>query len=205
MRKPLVLALVGVGLVALVIGGVKVLTNKKQLATPSTSQTIQTLPSKTLTEYTDSSGISLNYPDDLIISASKDLDDTTYAQIQITSAAYPGSIMIRAADDKAKTLVSWISQNSKLASVESSQDIKLAGLLAKKLVTNDSIVTAALDSGVIFTVEVFGQKNQAYWVDAYNTIIGSFTIVVPEAPAAPSTNSTSGDDDVIFEGEEIIE
>lgn len=207
MRKPVVLAAVGIVLVVLAILGAFFLNNRKKATPQRTEQTVDAaLPSTTLAEFTDSSGISFRYPDDLSVSASKNLDDATYAQIQITSIDYPGSIIVRAADETASSFDIWIKGNAKLASAKSSQDAKLADLIAKKFVTTDSTLTAVLDQGVLFTVEVFPQKNQAYWNSAYDTLISSFTIVVPQAaPTTSSTNDTASTDDVVFEGEEVIE
>src|SRR3989344_4122962 len=118
MRKQVVIAVGGIVLIVLAVFGAFFLNNRKQAAPQSAKQVEVVLPSTTLAEFTDSSGISFSYPDDLSVSASKNLDDTTYAQIQVTSIDYPGSIIVRAADETIASLDTWIKGNAKLASAK---------------------------------------------------------------------------------------
>lgn len=206
-----------VGIVVFIICGSGVfffLGSQKKFFSPLPGQQKQQsqenkIPSTTLKEYIDSSGLQFSYPEDINLFRKEDTDDTTYAHIQITSKGLAGSILVKAYDDKSSSLDSLIKENKKLADFQgSAKDMSLAGIAARQITTNDSVVTAALDTGVAFMIEVFPQSDKAYWLSAYNTIVKtfSFSSQTQDSPvdAAGSTAAGAGED-VIFEGEEIVE
>lgn len=162
-------------------------------------------PSESLLEYADESGFSFSYPDNISLARQEVDDNAVYAQLALTSPDASGSILIRVADSTDASLASWMSDNKKLMPFLAAQkDVTLAGMKALQIKTNDSVITAALDQGVLFTIEVFPKKNEAYWLPSYAAIVESFAFASPPSTSA-SGQGAGGDGEVIFESEEIIE
>lgn len=211
MRKVILVSAFTLGVIVLVVGSYYVFSRQQDISSPlpveewKRQDQEEKIPSLTLKDYSDDSGFAFRYPDDLTVSRKDVTDNTLYAYIQITSEGHPGSILVRVYDDKNPSLDSWIASNKKLADyVASVKDITLADIAARQIKTNDSVVTAALDQGVLFAIEVFPQNEKAYWLAAYNSIVETFAF----ASAQSSSGSNQGgptSDDVIFEGEEVVE
>lgn len=207
--KTLIAALVVVVLLAGT--GLYIFTQPKNL-TPLTEPTSQTpkdtKPSETSITYSDPSGFSFDYPDNLSISnlnSGESADPDSYANLQLFSKDVSGSLNLKISDTKLKTLNEWIKSNN-ISDSNKPIEKKLGELSALEVKTNDRIMLAALDKGILFTVEV-PKIEENFWNPVYDKITSGFTFAQPEVAVA-STNSnasvTSGEE-VQFEGEEVIE
>jgi len=167
---------------------------------PVSSNTNQALvasekqPSKTLKVYTDSSGFSFKYPQDVHVSKKDTTNDaTTYANLEISSSQAKGSISVKVFDTKLKSIDDWFLENKLIAAKE----IKIGEISGKETNMNNKIIATGLDQNVLFTIEVDSQ-NQKYWLDVYESILSSFNFVSSQV-SSPQSSDISPDDVVLQE------
>lgn len=198
--------IVSVIIVAVTIIASFYILNFSKTTSPVSSDTNQALvasgqqPSKILKEYSDSSGFSFKYPQDVQVNK-KDItnDATAYANLEIVGQA-KGSMSIKVLDTKFKTVDDWFLENKSIAIKE----IKIGEISGKEANANNKITAVGLDQNVLFIMEVDTQ-NQKYWQSVYSTILSSFNFLTQEknsVPEAQLPDETSGD--AILE-EEVIE
>lgn len=189
----------------LIVGGYQLLLGgqKNSLSSPSVSKEqakVEIVPSKTLKSYTDPSGFSFNYPDNLSIE-SNELDDATYADMQLTASKVNGSLALKISDSKYKTLDEWVELN-KGTTKETPKEVKLGSLDAMEIKTSDRLLLASLDHGVLFTIEV-PLLEEKFWMDVYNKVLTDFSFVSPDVASSGDTSFSA--DAISFEGEEVVE
>lgn len=202
MPKKLALIL---GLIGLVVAGLFVLnpTKKGSLTTPFAPQLInkKAQPSETLTSYEDPSGFTISYPDNLSITKQDIADDpSTYADIQLSSKDVNGSLTLKIADSKFKTINEWVKTNNTAS--DSAKEAKLGDLAATEIKTKDRLFLGALDKGILFTIEI-PLMEEDFWMKVYNKVLTGFSFVTPETVTQTNSDTSSGD--VSFEGEEVVE
>lgn len=150
------------------------------------------LPSETLIDYTDPTGFTFSYPDNLSITK-KDTDTNTYADVQLSSKDVNGSLSLKIEDSKFVTLDKWVKLN-KSASVGDPKEVKLGNLKSVEIKTGDRLLLGALDQGIFFTIEM-PRVEEDFWDKVYQKTLKSFSF----APPATSEGEVS------FEGEEVVE
>lgn len=155
--------------------------------------------SKTVKEYTDPSGFSFNYPDNLSLTNNEIKSERIYADIKLSMKELEGGISIVISDSSFNKLEDWASANSAESSTVT--EAKLGNLKASEMLNTDRLILGALDLGVLFTVEVKFGDSKDFWMESYNKILGEFTFV---APTANSTSTANFSEEVIFEGEEVV-
>ncbi len=168
----------------------------------------EVVPSDTFIDYTDPAGFSFSYPDNLSLSNTALSDDSidiadpdTYASLQLFSKDKSGSLNIKIADTKLKTLEEWLKENQ-IPESNIPTEKQLGGLKALEVKTSDRVMLAAIDQGVLFTFDM-PLIEQDFWMKVYDKVTTDFTFAAP-APAEAQTTSVSADE-VIFEGEEVVE
>lgn len=173
--------------------------SKISLTTPDvTKQDIKAeiIPSKTLKNYTDPSGFSFNYPDNLSLVSIEATSSSVYADISLTAKGIDGGLNLKIVDSKFKTLENWI----KTVSAQTPTEAKLGDLKALELLANDKLLLGALDSGVLFTVETsFGDKKD-FWNEVKGIVTADFSFA-----SSQETAKSYSDEGVVFEGEEVVE
>ncbi|MBI2040324.1 hypothetical protein HYT18_04585 [Candidatus Microgenomates bacterium] len=202
MKKKIILLAGAVGLT--VIGLILLYLRQQNPLSSPQSNLVKTVkevkPSQTYIEYTDPSGFSFSYPDNLSISKAEIEDTTTYADLQLFSQDVNGSITIKITDSKFTSLDDWLKEN-KIPPDNISKEVRLGNLNGLEVRTSDRLLTAALDQGVLFTIEL-PLIEQDFWMKVYEGILAEFTFVSPDTTASQGTSDSS---DVIFEGEEVVE
>lgn len=190
----------GLGLIVVVIGVLNLNQQKNSLFSPRANQqeaTKQILPSETSIEYTDPAGFTFSYPDNLSITKNE-VDDNTYADIQLSSNQVNGSLNLKISDTKLTSIDEWVKMNQNAAQ-EAPKEVKLGNLKALEVKLKDRLLMGALDQGVLFTIEIPAVEED-FWMTVYNKILAEFNFVSPS-----QENTTPSSDEVIFEGEEAIE
>lgn len=198
MNKKLILIVAVI--IGLIVIGIIVVNRAKQNII-SSSPLIQqkeaknTKPSETLKEYSDPSGFTISYPDNLSLTKNEVTDDKTYADIQLSSKDVSGSLNLKITDSKFATLDEWLKLNK-----GSIKEIKLGNLKAMEIMTTDRLLLGALDKNIFFTIEI-PLMEKDFWMAVYDKVLTTFSFSAPE-----SVNSTSASsEDVSFEGEEVVE
>lgn len=171
---------------------------ENSLTTAIVQQKKVATPSDTFKEYSDPTGFSFNYPDNISIQSSEVIDASTYASLQLFSKDVNGSLNLVITDSKFSSLDSWVSL-FKNATKEPPKELKLGNLRAVQIKTGDRLYLGALDQGVLFTVEV-PLIEEAFWMKVYDKVLTDFSFTSPQAS---QTADSSGS--VAFEGEEVVE
>lgn len=201
MSKKIVLISFLVGFV--VLGWIFLSRPKDSLISPTATQkegTTKVQLSETLKEYTDSSGFSFSYPDNLSIVNNEIEDPNTYADIKLFANGINGSLSLKISDSKFTTLDDWLKLN-KNAAIEPAKEVKLGNLKALEVKLNDRWLLGALDLGVLFTIEM-PRIEEDFWMKVYNKILEEFAFVQPQQD---TNQQDSSSDEIIFEGEEVLE
>ena len=160
-------------------------------------QTAQNLrPSQTAKTYTDNSGFTFQYPDDVILKKKDTNDQSTYANVEITSSVAGGKLSLIVSDTKILSTYDWVAKNAS-APAAIAKDVKLGDIQAREITIGDSLTTVAIDKGILFTIKVDPQGEKDYWSSVYNTIFSSFSFVSSAsdvaAPASSSSDQSVGD------------
>lgn len=198
-----------VGCILLTVGVISYVVMNQSL--PKSSQ-ITTLPdekkelSKTVKDYTDPSGFTFNYADNLSLEKKESTDSATYATIVLTENDMSGNITISVTDTKIKTTDDWLTQNKYASNAATITQKQLGGLSATEVKTKEKIILIAIDKGILFSVEILFSGDETFWAEAYATVVKSFTFVQPpaETSAGSTSDVASGGDDVSIE-EDIVE
>lgn len=177
-------------------------TTGKKLNSPTSQDTsdLEIIPSETLKEYSDPSGFSFNYPDNLDLLNNEATDSATYADVNLSVKNKEGTLHLKIADSKYKTIKDWAASD-KGATLEATNSSKLGDLTAMELKSADKLILGAIDQGILFTVEIPNKDD--FWQKVYKKVIADFSFAPQETDAGQSGSSSS--DDVSFEGEEVIE
>ena len=213
-RKTLILA---VGAVCLVVGLVAFFilnpkgSTKQALSEPETQKEV--VPSKTYIDYEDPAGFSFSYPDNIsLANRIAENDDSTadpdaYADLQLFSKDKSGSINLRIEDTKLKTIDDWKKGNQIPAEITPTEK-KLGSLTAEEFRTKDRVMLVSIDQGILFTVDM-PIIEEVFWNEVYEKVISGFSFGAPETEVAQAGSGGSAaapaGDEVIFEGEEVVE
>lgn len=177
---------------------------KNPLSSPLSTQTKEIVPSETLIEYTDPAGFRLSYPDNLSLLNNALKDDNTYAELQLVAKGIDGSLVLKISDSELTSLDEWV--KTKKASSPTPKETKLGSLQAMEVTTDDKLLLGALDQEVLFTIEIPLGKDRDFWMKVYDILLANFSFVPPSPDSATSPGQVSSSaDDVIFEGEEVVE
>lgn len=157
-------------------------------------------PSETLIEYTDPSGFSFSYPDNLSIVKAETEEASSYADLQLFSKEVSGSLSLKITDSKISSLDEWLKAN-KIPASNTPKHTKLGNLKALEVKTVDRLLLGALDQGVQFSIEL-PLIEQDFWMKVYDKLLAEFSFVSPDTAVS---QGISGSEDITFEGEEVIE
>lgn len=200
MKKKTILLL---GLGSILVLGIVVLNpfKQKNLLSPSNTnqqQSAQITPSKTLKSYTDPSGFSFNYPDNLSLLNNELKDANSYAELQLAAKGLVGSLILKITDNKLTSLDEWVKVNKN--GPDTAKETKLGNLKAMEITKKDKLLLGALDQGILFTMEIPQGAEKDFWGEVLNIVSADFSFA---PPAQASEVGTS--DDVTFDGEEVVE
>lgn len=204
---------IGLGVLIVLVLTIVIIQNKSYKPSPSVkinslsaSLAPESATSQTTQEYSDPAGFKFNYPDTVNVASIDSTDANVYTSLAVTSSKNQGKMTIDAVSSDLTTLDSLVKSKATVT------DVKLADLDAKQYAEKGSIVTLALDKGVLFTLTVSSGGNVTFWNEVNNKIISSFAFAAPEKTqvksdtSAPAVDSgDSSDSDVSFDGEETIE
>lgn len=159
---------------------------------------------KTTKEFTDAAGFKFSYPENLTLA--KNDDEEAYSSLTITSEEFDGNTSVLVVDATEKTIDEHMKH---LNGVKDIKKVTVAGVEARQFTQGDKLVTATIDNGVLFTFTTDGASYKDTWTKVHENIATSFTFAPPETAASESesTGSTpsNSEEEILFEGEEIIE
>lgn len=204
-----IIGLAGVSMVMILLNQSNQQINNASLA-ETINNPIPTTPVRALNkqaslkEYTDPSGYRFLYPSTFsVVAELNEADPDLYSSLKIKPPTGTDYISIKVISSNFTKLDDWARANKLSAS--DIKRIKLADLDAYQAPIQKQIVTAALDTGVAFTLVAVNRDNRDL-MNTYDTIIKNFTFYQPadttrEQPQAPAPAEEVSDDS----SEEVIE
>lgn len=192
-RKKLILIIAAVFLITLSAG--IYFYPKSNLDNIQKNVSLQNSPSEKLNEYLDGSGFKFKYPDNVKVE-SKETDSATYTNLQISQSALSGGISLKVTDSNLKSIEEAVSGSTK--------EITLAKLSGKETSISNGIKAGVLDKGILFEINVDFGESKDFWQKVYDDILSTFEFSSNTNPQNISSQ-TAGEDEVIFEGEEVVE
>ncbi|MDO8618552.1 MAG: hypothetical protein Q7R49_01250 [Candidatus Daviesbacteria bacterium] len=198
MPKKTILLLVGTILLIAVVGKFLLFPDspKSSLESPGGVVNIEA-PSETNKTFTDPSGFSFSYPDNLSL-APNELTDATYAELQLSAKGVVGSLILKITDSKFKSTDEWA--KSIKDSEGAPKETKLGALKALEVKVPDGLELGSVDQGVLFTIGVSDSSD--FWMKVYSIILADFSFAPPASEASVGDSFSS---DVTFDGEEVVE
>lgn len=178
---------------------------KNNLPSPISTQQqakVEITPSKTTKSYSDPSGFSFNYPDNLSLLNSDSVGPNTYADIKLTANGVNGSLDLKISDTQFPSMTEWLSANNITVTPK---EASLGSLKALEVTTKDKLLLAALDQGALFTIEIPKIEDNNFWEDTYKVVLQNFTFAPPSTEKTASQGVVTATDEVTFEGEEVVE
>lgn len=161
------------------------------------------IPSKTLKEYSDESGFTFDFPDNIKIERKE--NDSLYSDLILSTSDVNGNITFTVSDSKYDSLESWKSNNSGKLTGLLINESSLGNLTGISFNNKDKITLVAIDQGIEFEMVVDYKDQKKYWENVYNSIKDSFSFITPSASQSTNTESETSSGEVVFEGEEIVE
>jgi len=158
-----------------------------------------------LETYYNDCGFEFHYPQSAKVVENEINDQSTYANLLISSGKNSGSITLLVTDTDYETIKEYLDDEKIATGQAKVSDLKLVDVEAKKIVFKDRETVLAIDQGVLFKFEIDYQTAKDYWQQAENTIVKSFAFIAPTQDQTTIDQSGGGELDIIDEGEEIIE
>ena len=139
------------------------------------------------TAYNDESGFSFQYPQSLKIEDTTPEDNIHYSVLVLSKGTESLKVTIKDSTEK---------KTDGLGELLGA--LSLDGVSAKQYSKGNTLITAALDQGVLYLIE--GPKDGGYWEEAQNKIVSTFKFGKQES----ATVETTGAENISYE-EEIVE
>ena len=178
--------------------------NKGSLpALGSEQQGLDFLPSETLKTHIDEAGFSFNYPDNLSLINNEPKDTSTYADLKLSAKEINGSLALKISDSKLTSIDEWVKANN--TSSKPPKLVSLGNLNVTEIETENGLLLAGVDQGVLFTIATNYGDHKDLWKEVTGIILKDFAFVSPAKETAPSQDISSSPDDIVFEGEEVVE
>lgn len=179
--------------------------NSAEKVNPQNSKTnaIEKTPSNTLKEYSDESGFTFEFPDNIKIERKE--NDSLYADLILSASDVNGSITFTVSDSKYDQLESWKDNNSEELTGLLINQTKLGNLTGISFNNKDKITLVAIDQGIEFKIVADYKDQKKYWENVYDSIRDSFSFITPSVSQSTNTEPETSSGEVIFEGEEIVE
>ena len=151
-----------------------------------------------LKTYTNDSGFSFKYPESFTLSEKEVDDESTYAWVELTNPQNKDVISIKLEDSDLKKIDDWFTASNKKDIKGEIKKVKLADLDGRQFTNKkNQLATLALDEGGVL-ISISGNSSSVH-----QQIVSSF-IFTQSSQTTTDTSNTS-EEDIIFEGEEVVE
>lgn len=204
MQQRLVFTIAVAFLVAVGVS-VYVLSQKKNTILSPTVQeyketsTMSLSPSENKKNYTDESGFTFSYPEDLTLKKNDSNDVRVYTDIALTSTRLGGGVSVKVSDSPFPSLENWVKAQKLDAPAQ--KGAAIGRLEAYEIITPTRRTTAAIDQGILFVIETTFEGKESFWSRVHSDVVSTFTFTATQESGA---GATSSEEEVIVE-EELIE
>lgn len=170
----------------------------------SLSSYVAPIPQPSLNTYTDPSGFIFQYPTSLTVFPATPLTNSYYANVEATASGKPGKATLIIESTIVKSIADFKRSNSQIPKI--TIQTKLADLDAIEFDNDKTHTTMAIDQGTLITI-ITPLADKSFWDPIHKSIVSTFKFSQPSvAPASTrSSDGGGGGDDMIFEGEEVVE
>lgn len=169
----------------------------------SGTRVTEKIPSSILKEYSDPSGFTFSFPDNIYVERKE--NDSLYSDLILSTNEANGNITFTVSDSKYDSLENWKDDNLKNLTGLLINESELGNLLGISFNNKDKITFIAIDQGIEFKMVVDYKDHKKFWESVYKSIRDNFSFITPSASKSTNTNSEAPSEEVVFEGEEIIE
>lgn len=152
--------------------------------------------------YFNESGFNFEYPESLTLSEKEVTDESTYAWIELTNPQNKDIISIKLEDSDLTEIDDWFTASNKKDIKGEIKETKLADIDGRQFTDKENqLTTLALDQGGVL-ISIIGNPSSAH-----EQIVSSFIFTQTAQTTTDTSDSSydSGGEDIIFEGEEVIE
>jgi len=153
--------------------------------------TTNALSTTQLRTYTNLSGFSFQYPKSLLLTEKKINDQSIYAWVELTDPQKKGSVSIKLEISDLAKIDDWVGAGKM-------KKVKLADLEGREFTAGNQTTTLALDQGGVL-ISITTDLS----LPVHQQIVSSFIFTQP--PQTTTDTSGNGGEDIIFEGEEVIQ
>ena len=187
------------------------LTKKEGLTSPVSEKKQEAVEadleiSDNLKEYIDPSGFKFKYPDNFSLSSADQTSENIYSSLTLGSDKVASQTTILVEATSAKSLDDWLLNNKESLSNQKLRKIKLADLDARQYQKDNKVITVAYDTGVLLTITTELKPVKETMLQLHETILTTFAFAPPQSTDESSSQSSGAEEEQIyFEGEEIIE
>lgn len=162
--------------------------------------------SKKTKTFIDPSGFKFSYPENLLLETKENKNENDYSSLEILSEDIEGNSAITVTETDITTVDQWLKLSNVKVNKKSRQKVKLGDLNAERIEANNKLYAVAIDQGILFLIVTDLTEEKKHWVLIHDQIVKTFAFSPPEAqPATDSSGDGGVDEEVIFEGEEVIE
>lgn len=207
MSKPLFIVIIVTSFVVLFgsFTGYMIFVKDKEISSPIVGRQREDSETEIPTEiYKDESGFSFKYPKGAKVSDVTPDEEVYYSVLEITHTEKTGKITISIKNTSSQDTDEWLAEDKQMKMAEIVGATSLGNLSAKQASLRRGglkiISTIAIDQNILYLIE--GPKDDGYWEEVQNLIASSF--VIGRRPVSGSS-SGSGESNVIYEEEEVIE
>ena len=185
----------------LLVSGIIFVLLTRKINTPASKS--QLPPTKTVSSqpqlktYANDSGFSFKYPESFTLSEKEVEDESSYAWVELTNPKNKDVISIKLDDSDFEEVDDWFTASNKKDIEGEIKKVRLADLDGRQFTNKkNQTTTLALDEGGVL-ISILGNPSTVH-----QQIVSSFIFT---QSAQTTTTDTSSAEDIIFEGEEVIE
>ncbi|MBI5122335.1 hypothetical protein HZA75_00590 [Candidatus Roizmanbacteria bacterium] len=150
-----------------------------------------------LKTYANASGFSFKYPESFILFEKEVTDESIYAWVELTNPKNKDVISIKLEDSNLAKIDDFFTTPNKKNGIKGEiKKVRLADLDGRQFTDKENqLVTLALDKGGVL-VSISGNPSSVH-----QQIVSSFIFT----QSVQTTTTSTSNDDVIFEGEEVVQ
>lgn len=175
--------------------------SKEAIPTSASSREVLDVPVGGVLEvdvtYTDQAGFSFNHPSDIVVSDRTPVDGQYYTILDLQKGGEKLEVIMQ--DTQFEDIDAWKARDE--IERELVGAVSLDGVSARQYVSESTMLTLAVDQGVLYTIE---GPNTDSWIDVHELFISSFRFDSSEAVQMDNVPRES-EGNVIYEEEEVIE
>ncbi|KKQ01747.1 MAG: hypothetical protein US11_C0004G0017 [Candidatus Roizmanbacteria bacterium GW2011_GWA2_36_23] len=185
---------------------------QKSMFSPKTTKILptetKTISGVKLKTFSSTSGFSFQYPEQMEVKTKKFKDQSIYDWVELTFPGKKGVISVKLENSDLDEIDDWFTKERKSSISGKTENIKIGDVEGRQYLANNQKVSLGLDQdNVLTSITTNPESDKDIFFKAHEKIVSSFVFILPSRAESnlDQYSSSGGEEDVIFEGEEIIE